>query len=414
MVKDKTLYDTLEVNTDASTEDILKSYKKLALKYHPDKNPDNPEAENKFKDIQQAKEVLSNPEKRNMYDQVGMNYVNGSAGQQPDMSDIFNMFGGGGNGHPFGAGHPFGGGHREEKENITLNQEVTLDQLYNEETIQLDFKQKHACVKCNGEGTKDGNPCKCTICNGNGMISQRIQMGPMIQEIRQPCPSCRGSGKTQVAENKCIDCNGNCYKMKDVKIRIPLKNGLSNGQQIQLPGHGHNFKDGKTDLIIIINEKEHSSFKRNGNDLIININLTLYQSLNGFDKVVDHLDKRKLHLSHSGKTEFNTVRKICNEGMNILNTSNKGDLIIKFIVDLPNINWELENSQKLLYLLKSVDQTEVNNEVIIKNNKNKYIKTLLVDTEYDTTANNSQREQQQEQRHDPFRDQHHQQQCAHQ
>jgi DnaJ-class molecular chaperone len=383
MVRDTKLYDLLGIAPNANQDDILSSYRKLAIKCHPDKNPNNPEAEQKFKDITQAKEILSDSEKRNIYDQVGMDYVNGNMGQQqPDMSEMFNMFGGG---HPFGGGgHPFAGGFakKNEKENITINHEVTLEQIYNCETVHIQFKQKHFCKKCKGEGTKDGTQNSCNICNGVGIIGQRIQMGPMIQEIRQPCPNCHGSGKIAPNENKCSDCNGECNHSKEVKIGIPLQNGLKHGQQIHLPGHGHNFKDGKTDLIIIINEKRHNVFERNGADLIMNVDLQLFQALYGFDKIIEHLDKRKLHLSHTGKTEFNIIRKISNEGMNILNTNNKGDLIIKFNIKMPNIDYNNDLSQKLLYLLKSLDQDESNNEVIVKNNKSKYVKTLMVDTEY--------------------------------
>jgi DnaJ family protein A protein 2 len=340
-----------------------------------------------------------------MYDQIGMEYLNNEGQQQGGMNpeDIFNMFNGGHafGGHAFG-GNPFGFGgqqRRSEPENIIINQDVTLEQIYNEETIQIQFQQKHICTNCNGEGTSDGMPSKCQICNGMGVMIQRIQMGPMIQQIQQSCPHCRGTGKTSPSENKCNDCNGKCYKVKDVRINIPLKNGLTNGQQIQLPGHGHNLKEGKTDLIIIINEKENNNFKRNGADLIINIKLKLYQALFGFDKIITHLDKRKLHISHTGKTDYNTYRKIMGEGMKNLNKGSKGDLIINFTFDLININLSNENSEKLLTLLKSFDQEENENELIINNNKSLYVNTFMTNTDYnenDTEHESTQERQQQE------------------
>jgi len=417
MVKDNTLYDRLGVSPNASENDILKSFKKLALKYHPDKNPDNPEAQKKFQEINQAREILSNSEKRNMYDQIGMEYVNNEGQPQGGMNpeDIFNMFNGGSfGGHSFGShsfgghsfgGHSFGGTpfgfngqqRRTEQENIIINQEVTLEQIYNEETIQIQFQQKHICSICNGEGTADGTPSTCKVCNGMGVMIQRIQMGPMIQQIQQTCPHCKGKGTTLATENKCNDCHGKCYKVKDVRINIPLKNGLTNGQQIQLPGHGHNLKEGKTDLIIVINEKENNMFKRNGSDLIINVKLNLYQALFGFDKIITHLDKRKLHISHTGKTNYNTYRKITNEGMKNLNKGSKGDLILQFTIDLIDIDLSNENSEKLLTLLKSFDQEEHENELKIINNKSSYVNTFMINTDY----NNETKEQEQPQERGP-------------
>jgi DnaJ family protein A protein 2 len=405
MVKDTVLYDRLGVPPTASEDEILRAFKRMAVKTHPDKNPDDPDANKKFQEVNQAKDILADPDKRNVYDQIGMEFINNEAsGGHPDgvnPADIFNMFNGG-SGHHFSTSFShFGGGRQEQKENITINQEVTLEQIYNQESIHILFKQKHICLKCDGNGTKDGTPSKCSTCNGNGIVIQRIQMGPMIQQIQTVCPQCRGSCKFVCDDNKCNYCNGECYNLKDVKTQIPLKNGLSNGQQILLKGHGHHLKEGKTDLIIVINEKEHSNFKRNGNDLIISVELKLYQALFGFDKIIEHLDKRKLYISHNGKTEYNTLRKISNEGMNILNTNTKGDLIIKFNINLPICASEISN--KLLYLLKTIDQDETNNEVLIKNNKTQYIKTLLCDiSNYNTNKSEEQNNQQHQ----------HQQQCA--
>ena len=221
-------------------------------------------------------------------------------------------------------------------------------------------------------------------------------MGPMIQQIQQTCPHCKGTGKTSPSVNKCNDCHGKCYKVKDVRINVPLKNGLTNGQQIQLPGHGHNLKEGKTDLIIIINEKQNEYFKRNGADLIITITLKLYQALFGFDKIIQHLDKRKLHISHTGKTNYDTIRKIPGEGMKNLNTSTKGDLIIKFNIELIDVDLSTNNSEKLLLLLKTFNQEENESEIKINNNKSIYVNTFMINTEYNESQQQEHENQQQE------------------
>lgn len=406
MVKDTTLYDRLEVPENASNTEIIKSYKKLAIKNHPDKNPDDPNASAKLQELNQAKEILSDSEKRKIYDQVGMDYVNGNAPQQGGINpeDLFNMFGGGGGGFP-GGGFPGGGfpgggfpfqnmrrpQQQKQKENVVINQEVSLEEIYNEDNIGVTFNQKQLCTPCNGEGSKDGKPTKCGSCDGRGVRIQVVQMGPMIQQIQSQCNVCNGSGNVANQSNKCSLCSGDGYKIKEVRINFPLKNGLSNGQQIQIQGHGHHLKDGKTDLVVVINEKTHSRFKRVNNDLCIEVELKLYQAIFGFDKIIEHLDKRQLHISHTGKTEYGSIKRIPGEGMKILNgNNNKGDLIVKFVMKLPSLD-NTENTNKLLYLLKTLDQDEANYETKIKNTKSNYIKTIMLNTDNDpfTQQNNS-------------------------
>jgi hypothetical protein len=155
-------------------------------------------------------------------------------------------------------------------------------------------------------------------------------------------------------------------------------NGLANGQQIQLQNIGHNLKDGKTDVIIVIHEKDHSQFKRDGNNLVMDIELKLYQALFGFDKLIKHLDGRQLHISHTGVTNYGTKRKIHNEGMNDLRSGGKGDLVINFTFKLPIIN-KADIIQNLQYNLKTINQEESNKEVEIRVNNSKYIKTIMTD-----------------------------------
>jgi len=404
MVKDNYLYDLLGVQSNASIEEITKSYKKLAFKFHPDKNKDNiEESSKKLQELNQAKEILTNQEKRNMYDQLGMDFVNGTIPQQQNINpeDLFGMFGG----FP---GNPFMQHKRQQqKENIVLNKQVTLEEIYNETLVSVIFEQKHFCIQCNGEGTKDGLPSNCTTCDGKGVVIRIIQQGPIIQQIQMGCNVCSGSGKSKNSNDNCSLCNGSGYKMKEIKANIPLKNGLSDGQQVQIPNYGHNLKDGKTDLIIIINEKQHDIFKRKGNDLFIVVELKLFQALYGFNKIIEHLDKRKIHISYNGVTEYNTVRKIVGEGMHILNGSGgRGDLYIKFTIKLPIIN-DLENNSKLQYLLRIIDCEESDNEIIIKNSKNNYIKTSLLESDIDTFNKEYVKEEQQRTYH---QQQHHQQQ----
>jgi len=381
MVKDNTLYDRLEVNTNASHDEIKKSYFKLSKKWHPDKHIDEQEkleATQKFKELSEAKEILLDEEKRNLYNQIGMDILNNGGQMQND----FNPFGEGGfpfdnifNSHfNFNMGNMgnMGNNRREEKpENIIETINVTLEDIYNEKTVDFTYKQKVYCSKCNGEGYKDGKSPICRECNGKGMKVQIIRMGNMIQQLSNTCGNCRGTGKVSSDEDKCDICVGNCYTIKDKQISIPLKSGLSNENKINISGKGHQLKNGKTDLIININEIHHSIFKRNGNDLFITLEIRLYQALFGFSKIINHLDNRELLINSNTKTDFNTIRKISNEGFKSLNSNDTGDLYVKFIINLPNlIDLPDEGKNNLKSILALFDKDEVDIENNINNKEN--------------------------------------------
>lgn len=385
MVVDKTLYDILEVQPDASQEDIKKKGKKTLIKWHPDKHPNNIDvATKKFQEIQEALQILEDPEKRNMYDNIGMSYVKGESPQQCNPFGDNNPFAGfqfNGN-NPF-AGFPFGdmfgNGNPQSQdtcyENITENLYVSLEQIYKQETVEFKYAHNVYCVECNGEGTNDGTKSICTDCNGVGKKVQIIQMGHMIQQIVQPCGTCKSKGKVILENKKCNICHGKCVVIKEKTITIPLKNGFGNGIKLQLEGKGNHYKNNKTDLIIIINEKPHSMFKRNGNDLYTEINLKLYQALFGFDKILTHLDDRKLHLHCAGKTNFGTIRKISGEGMTDLRNNIKGDIVIKFNIELPNIT-----NETLIKALTLLEKKENGIEKNLVKEKN-LIKVLMNDVQ---------------------------------
>ena len=378
MVMDKTLYDRLEVSTDASIEEIKKCGKKLMVKWHPDKHPKNVEvATKKFQEIQEALSVLENPEKRQMYDEHGMNFLKGDMPQQ-------NPFAGGG--FPFGGGgFPFGdmfggqfsgfgqGGGREKQDNIMERLTVTLEQIYKEETVELKYKHQVYCVKCSGEGTNDGTVSECKDCNGKGMRIQVTRMGPMVQQSMVPCNGCRGKGKKIPDKNKCESCNGLGMSEKEKIIPVPLKSGLTTGIKLQLEGKGHHYKNTKTDLIIVIQEEAHPIFKRTVSDLFVVLELKLYQALFGFDKMLTHLDGRKLHLHHTGKTDFGTMRRISGEGMKDLRSGMKGDLVIKFNVNLPDIT-----NDTLIKALTLIDKVESQNEKNMLKEAD-LVKTMMLD-----------------------------------
>jgi DnaJ family protein A protein 2 len=387
MVKDTILYDNLEITPDASEVEIKKAYNRLSKLWHPDKHSqaspsEQEEAKIKFQTINQAKEILIDKEKREAYDQIGVDFLKGGAdaGEHP-FGDFGNMFS---QGFPFGGMPGMPGGMRQqqpEQENIIQEIEVTLDQIYNGNSIDFSYKYKHYCTKCDGEGTKNMKKSKCMQCDGKGMKVNIIKRGPMIQQTVGPCSFCRGTGIFIDEMNKCETCESERFIIKDKTISIPLKSGLSNGDKISLSGKGHQFKNSKTDIILVINLLNHHTFKRLKDDLFIEIELKLYQSLFGFDKIINHLDGRQLHISCSGKTDFNCARKITGEGMTKINSpQKKGDLYVQFKVSVPNL--PLEVKTQLKPILQNFDKQEVQNENAISKMTN-LTKTVMNDCKAD-------------------------------
>jgi DnaJ-class molecular chaperone len=291
-----------------------------------------------------------------------MEMLNNNGEQQPDIHEFFKQFQGQFN--PFGNFNPFGGGQRETREpreDIKLKLDIPLSQLYNCETLNVPYKYKCICLKCNGEGTKDGKSHACGQCNGVGVVARQIQIGPMIQVAQMHCPSCKGSGKQ--LSDKCDACAGKSYTIKEKTISVPLKQGLTTGSEIPFPNKGHQLKNGRTNLVFIVNELPHYLFKRINNDLIINVELKLYQALFGFDKLISHLDNRKLHISSSGKTDFNTTRKIVGEGMKKINSPNKGDLYVLFKISIPSIPLEVKNQLKPIFQNMDKQESQFENSI---------------------------------------------------
>jgi len=415
MVKDKTLYDRLEVDPSASIKDIEKKGKKLLIKWHPDKNPDKvQESTKKFQEIQEAMTILTNQEKREMYDQFGMEGTKGGDGGGGGFPGGFppgfpgGMFGGGfpfgggggggfpgggfpGGGFPFGGGGGFPGGgfpghpaqRGNENENIVQTVKVTLAQIYNQSTIDVNYNQKVSCSQCKGEGTSDGVKNECDDCGGKGIKMKLMRLGPIQTQTLVPCNICNGKGKIISEANKCTTCNASGFNTKEKTVQVPLQNGFGNGIKMQLEGKGNNINGQKSDLIVIINEEEDPVFKRRNNDLIVTIELKLFQALFGFDKLLTHLDGRKLHLHHTGKTNYGTVRRISGEGMTDLRTKQKGDLLIKFVFTLPNIT-----NETLTKALILIDKQESNNEKeLIK--ETDLVKTMMLEDSSDAFSQQS-------------------------
>lgn len=372
MVKDTILYDRLEVSPNASDIEIKKAFMRLSKIWHPDKNDNSEESTKKFQEINEAKEILLDQQKRDLYNKIGMNVLNNNGNNEDPFSHFQQFFGGSSFHSHFG-----GNNKKEEFDDVEQVINISLEQLYKEEVLDFKYNYKQYCNTCNGEGTDNGLPSKCNECDGKGMKIQVIRMGPMIQQMMAQCNKCGGSGKSSNNANKCNNCNGSCFLNKEKTIQVPLKSGLTHGNIITLQNKGNHYKHGKSNLKIIINELKHNVFKHINNDLFIVIDIKLYQALFGFHKTITHLDGRELYITTDKLTNFNIIKKIHHEGLKNMNGS-KGDLYVKFNILLPQLDL-LDNNEYKLHLkrlLQVLDQDDVKLETTIIND-NKQQSNLL-------------------------------------
>ncbi|GAB6019293.1 mitochondrial protein import protein MAS5 [Chamberlinius hualienensis] len=331
MVKETGYYDILGVKPSCTPDELKKAYRKLALKFHPDKNPNEGE---KFKLISQAYEVLSNEEKRRLYDQGGEQAIkeghSGGSGFSSPM-DIFDMF--------------FGGGMRRGRDNRKTKDAVhqlivSLEELYNGSVRKIALNKDVVCQKCEGRGGKKGAVEKCTTCRGSGMQVRIHQLAPgMVQQVQSVCGECRGSGEFISAKDRCKTCQGRKV-VRDRKIlEVHIDKGMQEDQRITFTGEGDQEPGMEPgDIIIVLDEKEHDVFKRNCDDLMMQIELELVEALCGFQKSIKTLDQRELVItSLPGEVvKHGDVRCIHNEGMpQYKNPFEKGRLIIHFVVKFP-------------------------------------------------------------------------------
>jgi DnaJ-class molecular chaperone len=353
MVKDTILYDRLEITPDASTSDIKKAYYKLSKQWHPDKNPSDT-AKQKFQEIAEAYEILSDDEKRKNYDNLGMDFMKNGGQSNVDPSDIFNNFFGGMGGM---GGFPFEGVQRRERENENIQDklEVSLEDIFNNNTVKYKYNKKVYCKSCEGSGSVDKTKVKCKGCNGRGQKVQVVRMGPMIQQMVSTCNECNGKGEYVEPNKRCKDCDGKSYTVKEKSINIALQNGLKDGIQMQLSGKGHELKDKKSDLILVISIKPHKLFKlMDDYNLIIEMEIDLLESFIGFSREIEYLDGKKYNLVFDSGNSIGDedVKMIKNMGLKMLN-GDRGDMIIKFKVRNINLNkFSEEEKVKLMEIFK--------------------------------------------------------------
>nr|QKY15041.1 dnaj-like protein/chaperone protein dnaj 2 (DJA2) [Polytomella parva] len=329
-------YELLGVSKDATPDELKKAHRKLALKHHPDKGGDT----NKFKEINEAYDVLKDEEKRQIYDEHGEEGIKEGVSGGGDGMDIFDMFMGGGGGR--GGGRP-----REKKsKDVQHTVNVTLEDVYKGASKNLALSRQVTCDACNGSCSKSGDKYECKTCNGSGVTVQIRQMGPMIQQIQGRCSVCRGSGTSIPESDKCNVCSGEGLRSEKKTFSFHVERGARSGQRITLRGEAGSSEPGLApgDLVLTINIREHETFKRSGADLLMKHNLTLAEALCGTTFTIPHLDGRLLRItSLPGEViKPGTFKRIEEEGMPIYGLAlSKGNLYIEFDVIFPDqLSWD--------------------------------------------------------------------------
>ena len=344
MVK-RDYYEILEVSKTATSEEIKKAYRKLAIKYHPDKNPDDKEAEEKFKEAAEAYEVLSDPQKRSRYDQYGHAGVEGAAGGGfgggMSMDDIFAQFGDifGGHFGSFGGFSGFGSsqqGRRVNKgSNLRVKVKLTLKEIASGVEKKIKVKKYVTCKHCKGSGAKDSSSITtCPTCKGSGMVTRIAQTILGQMQTSSTCPTCGGEGKT--ITKKCAHCGGEGVVRDEEIISINIPAGVAEGMQLSVNGKGNAARHGGVngDLLVVIEEEPHPELLRDENDLIYNLLITFPTAALGGSVEVPTIDG-KVRVKIDAGTQPGKVLRLRNKGLPSVNGYGIGDLLVNVSVYVP-------------------------------------------------------------------------------
>ena len=343
-------YEVLGVEKTASEDEIKKAYKKLAIKYHPDRNPGDKDAEDKFKEAAEAYEVLHDPQKRQRYDQFGHEGVGGASGFGgagfSDINDIFSHFGDIFEGMGFGGFGGFGGGARGGQRqrpvfrgrDQRLRVELTLQEIVNGTTKKFKIKNDVVCEHCNGSGSADGKTSTCPSCHGSGYVIRSQQSIFGMMQSQSVCPQCHGEGT--VVSSPCPHCHGEGIHPGESIVEVKFPAGLVDGMVVNVEGKGgagrHNGVAG--DLQIIIKEKEDDTLLRDGNDLVYNLLLTIPQAILGCTLEVPTIDgKAKINIAPG--TQPGTILRLRGKGVPEVqgyNRGQRGDEVINVSVYVPD------------------------------------------------------------------------------
>ncbi|MBO8477836.1 MAG: molecular chaperone DnaJ [Bacteroidetes bacterium] len=358
MAEKRDYYEVLGVGRNATLDEIKKAYRQLAIKYHPDKNPGNKEAEEKFKEAAEAYSVLSDKDKRAKYDQFGHAGLGGQPGPDfsggfGDLNDILNnLFGGGFGGFSGGFGG-FGGGRSQGPQqrvyrgrDIRVRVKLTLDEIARGVEKEISVEKNVPCPDCNGKGTRNSSDVKtCPACGGTGQI-KRVANSIFGQTISySTCQQCGGEGK--IISNPCHTCGGTGLVRKKCTVKVKIPAGVENGMQLTIRGEGHCAKNNgiNGDLLVLIEEVEHPELKRDGNNLHYTKVISVMDAILGSETEIPCLDG-PYRIKIEPGTQSGTVVRLRGKGLPSVNSYGTGDLYVKLIVMIPK---KLTRSEKELF-----------------------------------------------------------------
>ncbi|MEA5006220.1 MAG: molecular chaperone DnaJ [Rikenellaceae bacterium] len=342
-------YEVLGVTKGASADEIKKAYRKLALKYHPDKNPGDKDAEEKFKEAAEAYDVLSNPDKKSRYDQFGHAGMSGAAsgggfsGAGFSMEDIFSQFGdifGGHFGGGFGGFGSFGGSSRGGRRvnrgsDIRIRVKLDLKEIAHGAEKKVKINKQVACPLCNGRGAvSEADIHTCETCKGTGQVTRVTQTILGTMQTSSVCPTCHGEGKRVV--KPCPKCGGDglVKEMEEISFKIPA--GVAQGMQLTVQGKGNAAKLGgiNGDLLVVIEEEEHPELQRDGNDLIYSLFISVPDAILGCDAEIPSVDG-KLRIKIEAGTQSGKILRLRSKGLPDVNGYGSGDLLVYIQVWTP-------------------------------------------------------------------------------
>lgn len=353
----KSYYDVLGVAQTADKDELKKAYRKLAMKYHPDQNQDNAEAEAKFKEVNEAYDVLKDPQKKAAYDQYGHDAftqsggagaggagMGGGAGGFGNFADIFeDMFGGGMGGGGRSSGGPMRGS------DMQFQMDITLEEAFKGKDAKIRVPSIDKCTACDGSGAKSsGGVQTCPTCSGSGRV--RAQQG--FFTIERTCSTCNGEG--QIIKDPCDVCHGQGRVKKDKTLQVNIPAGIDQGRRIRLAGEGEaGYKGGPPgDLYVLVGVKQHNFFKRDGANLYCRVPIPMTTAVMGSSIEVPTIDGGRSKVKIPEGTQTGQQFRLKDKGMSILKSSSRGDMFIEMYVETP-VN--LDKKQKKM--MKDLDET---------------------------------------------------------
>lgn len=373
-------YSILNIPKTANQNDIKKAYRKLAMKYHPDKNPGNKEAEEKFKEISEAYSVLSNEEKKNIYDKYGKEGLNNGGMPNVDPFDIFKHFFGGSSSFPFDEDRnsPFGffvGDPRKKSKSkgrdLFVELHVDLKDLYLGKIFKRKLTHTRLCKVCNGTGSKlKTNDYVCPRCKGSGIIrdTKQTPFGYSIQTA--PCTKCEGTGLFIPREDHCLTCRGHAFITEEKILEIKIVPGFKENDRIIFRGEGDERPDLiPGDVVFVIRLNNSSKFTRDGDNLLYKQEITLNEALTGGEMLIETLDNRKVLCKFNGIIEPYQKITIKGEGFVIKNRpTERGNLIVEFMVKFPKKLEKEEYKEELDRILNDKNKYDIEPSKVIQIN----------------------------------------------